>query len=471
MADIDYDENPAEKINKLSEKAAINLNSAINKIKSGLGTNGHVNNERIKSEISENELSPEQLLTNGQNNLKSISLESVKQKGGEVISIKHNSLNNSYLEVFGKYLTDSDVVELNDPDLMKTKGNLRCLHALLEVFIIKQVKYVFIVTHEHPNPKTKENFKNIIDACRNHRKNFFITFTYLPRHQNCDKCLKIYQSHQKIAKITFDEARPSFPDTKSVLNNCKSFFTAKLNQTGINYFMPPDYNLVQQNQWQPGFQNYSLKPARRVDITVTYTKWKDINSLQLGLLDSTLGELKHTFDELANEDGNMKFLSEDGKNEFVRNIDKIAKEISFTQVDQCEYASTILRCMKDMYHRACLRIRNDILSKPIEGFVKTESGKQEVIVKTENEHESCAENKFENKVENKVEHKNESPFGIKREWADRTAQNIDDQNSRNKMVQHAIKTETSDDNSPQIPDYDDELDQEIFGSHPKRRKL
>ena len=142
----------------------------------------------------------------------------------------------------------------------------------------------------------------------------------------------------------------------------------------------------------------------------------------------------------------------------------------FTQVDQCEYASTILRCMKDMYHRACLRIRNDILSRPIEGFVKTESGKQEVIVKTENEHESCVENKFENKVEKKVEHKNESPFGIKREWADRTAQNIDDQNIRNKMVQHAIKTETSDDNSPQIPDYDDELDQEIFGSHPKRRK-
>ena len=329
MAEIDYDENPAENINKLSEEAAINLNSAINKIKSGLLTNGHVKNKLIKTETLENELSSEQLLTNGQNNLKSISLETVKQKGGEVISIKHNSLNNSYLEVFGKYLTDSDVVELNDPDLMKTKANLRCLHALIEVFIIKQVKYVFIVTYDS-NPKLKETFKNIIDACRNHPKNFFITFTCLPRNQNCDKCLKIYQSQQKTDKITFDEARPSFPDTKSVLNNCKSFFTAKLNQTGINYFMPPDYNLVQQNQWQPGFQNYSLKPARRVDITVTYTKWKDINSLQLGLLDSTLGELKHTFDELANEDGNMKFLSEEGKNEFVRNIDKIAKEIAFT---------------------------------------------------------------------------------------------------------------------------------------------
>ena len=135
----------------------------------------------------------------------------------------------------------------------------------------------------------------------------------------------------------------------------------------------------------------------------------------------------------------------------------------FTQVDQCEYASTILRCMKDMFHRACLRIRNDILSRPIEGIVK-----QELIVKTEKKQQNVAENKFENEV--KVENKVESPVGIKREWADTSGQKIDDHNFRNKMMSPTVNTEIADNNSPQIPDYDDELDEEIFGSHPKRRK-
>lgn len=116
-----------------------------------------------------------------------------------------------------------------------------------------------------------------------------------------------------------------------------------------------------------------------------------------------------------------------------------------------------------MFHRACLRIRNDILSRPIEGIVK-----QELIVKTEKKQQNVAENKFENEV--KVENKVESPVGIKREWADTSGQKIDDHNFRNKMMSPTVKTEIADNNSPQIPDYDDELDEEIFGSHPKRRK-
>ena len=329
MSSTNFDDDPQQKINTLIHQAGTNLNSAVDQVKTITA-----NTNQDKQSIG---LSAGKLLLDGQNNLKSISLELIKQQGGELIKISHNSVNHSYLEIFGKYLDDCNVVELSDPELIKNNRNLRCFHAFIEVLIIKKVKYLFIVTRNNDNTrdqKFKQNFDNIIKACRRH--NIFIQYdteTTSNRQFHCEKSIKFYQSDIKLNNIIFDPSRPSFPDIKTVLENCKNFFTVKLHSTyGLNYFQPPDYNLVNENQWQPGFQNYSLKPCWKVDIMVSYTKWKEINALQLGLFNKTYGEMTGNFDEIANMDGQVKFFSEEGRRECVSKIEKYDREILITVI-------------------------------------------------------------------------------------------------------------------------------------------
>ena len=265
--------------------------------------------------------------------------------GGEMIRIEENSLDKSYLEVFGKYLDECNVVELSDPDLIKSKQNLRCLHAFIEVLIIKKVKYVFIVTKDAHS--RVDIFKQIIDSCRSHK--IYIAYSFIKNNHNvqCEKCIKFYQTSNELEKVVYDDKMKGsgLPCMKTVLNNCKSYFTAKIN-IGLNYFQQPDYDLINQNKqagketWQPGFQNYSLKPCKRVDIIIGYTEFKSITALQYGLFSKTHGDLQGHFDgaiSLMEEKQDIKFLSEEGKRQFIAKIEKVQREISFTRAVRTKY--------------------------------------------------------------------------------------------------------------------------------------